>query len=133
MIPSTSPSDRIPAANLVAVNLRKSTPAAPDQDGDSLSTEKTARTIADGLRVQQLGRLPFANIRAYTRDIVTVSEDEIRAAMKKIAAEARLIAEPSGAVALAGALKLGVDPGTSVAVLSGGNVEIGLYASILAG
>lgn len=41
MIPSTSPSDRIPAANLVAVNLRKSTPAAPDQDGDSLSTEKT--------------------------------------------------------------------------------------------
>ena len=99
----------------------------------SLSAEETARTIADGLRVQQLGRLPFANIRAYTHDIVTVSEDEIRAAMKKIAAEARLIAEPSGAVALAGALKLGVDPRTSVAVLSGGNVELGLYASILAG
>jgi threonine dehydratase len=99
----------------------------------SLSTEKTARTIADGLRVQQLGRLPFANIRAYTHDIVTVSEDEIRAAMKKIATEARLIAEPSGAVALAGALKLGVDPRTSVAVLSGGNVELGFYAAILAG
>src|ERR1700678_555684 len=97
----------------------------------SLSTEETARTIADGLRVQQLGKLPFANIRAYTRDIVTVSEDEIKAAMKKIAAEARLIAEPSGAVALAGALKLGLDPETSVAVLSGGNVELGFYASIL--
>jgi hypothetical protein len=35
-------------------------------------------------------------------------------------------------VALAGALKLGLDPKTSVAVLSGGNVELGLYASILA-
>ena len=98
----------------------------------SLSAEETARTIADGLRVQQLGRFPFANIRAYTREIVTVSEDEIKAAMKKIAAEARLIAEPSGAVALAGALKLGLDPKTSVAVLSGGNVELGFYASVLA-
>jgi threonine dehydratase len=97
-----------------------------------LSTEETARTIADGLRVQQLGKLPFANIRAYTREIVTVSEDAIKAAMKMIAAEARLVAEPSGAVALAGALKLGLDPKTSVAVLSGGNVELGLYASILA-
>ena len=98
----------------------------------SLSAEETARTIADGLRVQQLGRFPFANIRAYTREIVTVSEDEIKAAMKKIAVEARLIAEPSGAVALAGALKLGLDPKTSVAVLSGGNVELGFYASVLA-
>ena len=98
-----------------------------------LSTEETGRTIADGLRVQQLGRLPWANIRSFTRDIVTVSEDEIKAAMRKIAAEARLVAEPSGAVALAGALKLGVDPKTSVAVLSGGNVELGFYASILAG
>ena len=94
----------------------------------SLSAEETARTIADGLRVQQLGKFPFANIRAYTRDIVTVTEDEIKAAMRKIAAEARLIAEPSGAVALAGALKLGLDPKTSVAVLSGGNVELGFYA-----
>jgi threonine dehydratase len=98
----------------------------------SLSAEETARTIADGLRVQQLGKFPFANIRAFVQDIVTVTEDEIKAAMKRIAAEARLVAEPSGAVALAGALKLGLDPGTSVAVLSGGNVEPGFYASILA-
>ena len=97
-----------------------------------LSTEETARTIADGLRVQQLGRLPFANIRAYTHDIVTIDEDEIKAAMKRIAAEARLVAEPSGAVALAGALKLGLDPKTTIAVLSGGNVELGFYASVLA-
>jgi threonine dehydratase len=51
--------------------------------------------------------------------------------MRRIAAEARLIAEPSGAVALAGALKLGLDAPTTVAVLSGGNVEPAFYASIL--
>jgi threo-3-hydroxy-L-aspartate ammonia-lyase len=98
-----------------------------------LTAEETAHTIADGLRVQQLGKFPWANIQAYVRDIVTVSEDEIKAAMKRIASEARLVAEPGGAVALAGALKRGLDPKTSVAVLSGGNVELSLYASILAG
>jgi threonine dehydratase len=97
-----------------------------------LTAQETERTIADGLRVQQLGRFPWVNIRAFARDIVTVSEEEIRHAMKRIAAEARLIAEPSGAVALAGALKLGLDPRHTVAVLSGGNVEPALYASILA-
>ena len=69
----------------------------------SLSPDETGRTMADGLRVPQLGRLPFANIRAYVRDIVSVTEDDIRRAMQAIAAEARLMAEPSGAVALAGA------------------------------
>jgi threonine dehydratase len=97
----------------------------------SLSSDDTGRTIADGLRVPQLGQLPFANIREFVRDIVTVSEDEIRHAMRRIASEARLIAEPSGAVALAGAVKLGLNPDKTVAILSGGNVEAGLYASII--
>jgi threonine dehydratase len=96
-----------------------------------LSPEEAGRTMADGLRVPQLGRLPFANIREFVRDIVTVSEEDIASAMRRIAAEARLVAEPSGAVALAGALRLGLDPAKTVAVVSGGNVEQGLYASIL--
>jgi len=61
--------------------------------------EQTMRTMADGLRVPQLGELPFAQIRAFVRDIVTVSEEQIGDAMRRIAREARLIAEPSGAVA----------------------------------
>jgi threonine dehydratase len=97
----------------------------------ALSPDETGRTIADGLRVPQLGELPFANIKVFVRDIVTVTEDEIRQAMRRITAEARLIAEPSGAVALAGALKLGLEREKTVAILSGGNVEAGLYASII--
>ena len=95
--------------------------------------ELTQRTIADGLRVSQLGALPFAHIRAFVHDIVTVSEAQIRVAMRRIAREARLVAEPSGAVAIAGALSLGLDPGETIAILSGGNVEPELYASIIAG
>lgn len=97
-----------------------------------LSPAETQRTIADGLRVPALGALPFAHIRAFVRDMISVSEDEIAAAMRLIAAEARLVAEPSGAVALAGALKLKLAPTSTVAVLSGGNVELGLYAAVLA-
>jgi threonine dehydratase len=95
--------------------------------------EETIRTIADGLRVSQLGKLPWVNIRAFVHDIVTVSEDAIRAAMRTIAAESRLVAEPSGAVALAGALAAGVDPERTVTVLSGGNIDLKSYADILAG
>jgi len=94
--------------------------------------ELTQRTIADGLRVPQLGVLPFAHIRAFVHDIVTVSEDQIRDAMRRIAREARLVAEPSGAVAIAGALAYGSDLAASVAVLSGGNVDPATYATIIA-
>jgi threonine dehydratase len=94
--------------------------------------ELTQRTIADGLRVPQLGELPFAHIRAFVHDIVTVSEAQIREAMRRIAREARLVAEPSGAVSVAGALIAAADPATSVAVVSGGNVDLDSYASILA-
>jgi threonine dehydratase len=52
--------------------------------------------------------------------------------MRRIAGEARLIAEPSGAAAAAGALASGVVLDRAVAIVSGGNVEPALYASILA-
>jgi threonine dehydratase len=93
--------------------------------------ELTQRTIADGLRVPQLGVLPFAHIRAFVHDIVTVSEAQIRDAMRRIAREARLVAEPSGAVSIAGALAYGGDLSASVAVLSGGNVDPEDYAVII--
>jgi len=95
--------------------------------------EQTMRTMADGLRVPQLGALPFAQIRAFVQDIVTVSEDQIAEAMRRIAREARLVAEPSGAVAAAGALALGLAPSTTVAIVSGGNVDLDRYSAVLAG
>ncbi|HEY3777076.1 MAG TPA: threonine/serine dehydratase [Rhizomicrobium sp.] len=98
-----------------------------------IDPELTMRTLADGLRVPQLGPLPFAHIRAFVHDIVTVSEEQIAKAMRRIAREARLVAEPSGAVAAAGALAQGLDSGTTVAILSGGNMDLDRYAATLAG
>ena len=95
----------------------------------------TSRTIADALRVEQIGELPLAHMQAHLHDIVTVSDDEIRAAMRLLATGARLVAEPGGAVAVA-AWMFRADqlPKASrpVAILSGGNVDPELLASVLA-
>jgi len=88
--------------------------------------EQVSRTIADGLRTQSIGPVNFEHIKAYVDDILTVAEDEIRQAMKLLAANPQTVAEPSGAVATAGFLfHANQLPKTklSVAVISGGNIE----------
>ncbi len=57
---------------------------------------KTTRTISDGLRTQSLGRLNFAHIVRFVDGIVTVSEEEIVAAMRVMLAATGMVAEPSG-------------------------------------
>jgi threonine dehydratase len=96
--------------------------------------ELTSRTIADGLRTQSVGQLNFAHIRAFVDGIVTVTEAEIRAAMRAIVAATRLVPEPSGAVAMAALLFHGAELPeytTAAAVVSGGNVDPALLAEIL--
>ncbi|MGH3371110.1 MAG: pyridoxal-phosphate dependent enzyme, partial [Nocardioidaceae bacterium] len=99
--------------------------------------EETARTMADGLRTNSLGPLPFEHLRRYLDEIVTVSEDEMAEAMRRLAQHARLVIEPSGAAAMAAHL-FDRAPQTDadaarVIVLSGGNVDPDLYARILSG
>jgi len=93
----------------------------------------TQRTIADALRVEQVGSLPLQHMLSLVDDIVTVTEYEIRAAVRRTARQARLVAEPGGAVAIAACLS-GRDLPTArapVAVLSGGNVDPAVFAEIL--
>lgn len=95
----------------------------------------TGRTIADGLRVQSVGELAWRHVTAYVDAVVTVSEDAIRSAMRRIVVEEKLVCEPSGAVAVAGCLEHPevLAPGPVVAVVSGGNVEPALLAEIVSG
>jgi threonine dehydratase len=96
--------------------------------------ELTTRTIADGLRTQSLGALNFEHVRAFVDTIVTVSEDEIRAAMRAIYELTGVVAEPSGAVATAALLyhqPAMLPYRKAVAVVSGRNVEAGALEAIL--
>jgi len=96
--------------------------------------ELTSRTIADGLRTQSVGVRNFAHIQAFVDGIITVTEVEIRAAMRAIVTTARLVPEPSGAVATA-ALLFHADQlppyRKVVAIISGGNVAPEMLAQVL--
>jgi threonine dehydratase len=100
------------------------------------AADQVSRTVADGLRVQRLGDAPFEHVRAFVDDMVTVTEEEILEAMRRLALRVRLVAEPSGAVTFAAHLFHGEELPPSrvtVAVLSGGNVEPKLLAEVLTG
>jgi threonine dehydratase len=99
----------------------------------SSPAEQVSRTLADGLRTQSIGTINFEHIRAYVDDIVTVSEDEIREAVRALSVNERTLAEPSGAVAPAAFLFHEAElPKTkiNVAVLSGGNIDPALLADL---
>ncbi len=96
--------------------------------------EKTSRTLADGLRTQSLGERNFHHILHFVDGIVTVTEDEIRAATGLLLAATDITAEPSGAVTLAAVLFHGAAlPRTEriVAIVSGGNIDPALREQLM--
>jgi len=100
------------------------------------AADEVTRTLADGLRTQSIGPINFEHIRKYVDDIVTVSEEEIREAMRRLAENPKTVAEPSGAVAVAAFLFHRLElPSTriNVAVISGGNIDPETLAEITRG
>jgi threonine dehydratase len=99
----------------------------------SFPAGQVSQTLADGLRTQSIGAINFEHIRAYVDDIVSVTEREIRETMRALSANARTLAEPSGAVAVAAFLFHAAElPATkvNVAVISGGNIDPELLAEL---
>jgi threonine dehydratase len=91
-------------------------------------------TIADGLRVQSPGTLTFPILQQTAEDVLTVSDDEIVAAIKFFLFRMKLLVEPSGAAAAAAVLagKLPRDTKRVGVILSGGNIDAELLAQFLA-
>ncbi len=89
-------------------------------------------TIADGIRNLELGELNWEIIRTHVEDMVTVSEADVVEAMRLLLTRAKVVAEPTGAVAPAAVLS-GRVRGTRVgAMVSGGNVDPALLGRLLA-
>jgi threonine dehydratase len=80
-------------------------------------------SIADGLLTLQPGDLTFAHVQAFVDEIVAVDDTAIARAVGWLFCEARVVAEPSGAAAVAAVLQAGTVPPNTVAVISGGNVS----------
>ncbi|MET3987967.1 pyridoxal-phosphate dependent enzyme [Streptomyces sp. PvR034] len=108
-------------------------PAATPRYARSLAAGRPVRlapseTVADGLRAQQPGAVTFPVIRDRVDDLIAVSDAEILAAAAFLRRRG-VEAEPSGAVALAGALRAGRGAGRAVAIVSGGNTTAALTAA----
>ncbi|WP_406625669.1 threo-3-hydroxy-L-aspartate ammonia-lyase [Acidovorax sp. SDU_ACID1] len=115
-------------------------PAAGNDGQQSLRAGRivridTPRTIADGAQTQALGEITFPIIQAGVADIATATDAQLAEALRFFAERMKIVVEPTGALAFAGARHGGIDlAGKRVGiVLSGGNVDLARYAEILAG
>jgi threonine dehydratase len=92
------------------------------------------QTIADGAQTTHLGQHNFAVMRRFVDDIVTVSDEQLKATMRFFAERMKMVVEPTGCLAAAAALH-GVVPlaGKKVGILiSGGNVDLARFAQLVA-
>ncbi len=90
-------------------------------------TIKQVGLFADGVAVKQVGKEPFKMAHQYVDEVIVVNTDEICAAIKDIFDDTRSVAEPAGALAVAGVKKYvdqqGVSEQTFVAIESGANIN----------
>ena len=93
----------------------------------------TAKTIADGIAVKKPGDLTFALCQQYVDEIVTVSEDEIAAAILALMENQKLVAEGAGATPVAAALfgKLPLAGKKTVCLISGGNIDVNILSRVI--
>ena len=117
---------------LIGVQALACAPYA-DALADRRVRSATEATIADGIAIKRPGELTLPLLRELLDEVRTVPEDEIAAGMVFLAEQAKLIAEGAGAVGVAELMsgRLGPVSGTTVAIVSGGNVDSGLLAALL--
>lgn len=130
---ATIAADLFPSSRVVGVE-----PGAANDTEQSLQAGHRVsipppKTIADGLAVESPGALTFSINQRLLAGVVTVSEEEIRHAMRFAFERMKLVVEPSGATALAAVLAGKVGPGARRVgvVLSGGNVDAQRFAELL--
>ncbi|MBQ9916733.1 MAG: threonine ammonia-lyase [Microbacterium sp.] len=93
----------------------------------------TTPTIADGIAVARPGDLPFELIRQFVDEVVTVTEDDIARALLVLLERAKQVVEPAGAVGVAAILAGKIQAtGTTVTILSGGNIDPLLLQRVVA-
>ncbi|KAA9367586.1 threo-3-hydroxy-L-aspartate ammonia-lyase [Ochrobactrum quorumnocens] len=91
------------------------------------------KTLADGAQTQALGDMTFAVIRDTVQDILAVSDDELVQGMKFFASRMKMVVEPTGCLAFAGALRVAPTlKGKRIGVIvSGGNVDLDKFAALV--
>lgn len=124
---------RLPEADIYTVEPEHYDDTARSLAGGTrVSVNTTERSICDALLTESPGRITFDIMQRYVREGLVVSDAEVREAMRFAFRHLKLVVEPGGAVALAAVLAGRTDTRGRVTgvVLSGGNVDFELFASI---
>ena len=122
-----------PGVKVVGVQAEQAPSVFLSWKKGKIQTTDSCDTIADGLATRIPFELTFSIIRSLVDEIITVSEQELAAAIYEIYRTTHNIAEGAGAAALAGARKFGANLAgkTVVVILSGSNIETTLFRQIL--
>ena len=90
-------------------------------------------TIADGIAVKRPGTLTYELVEKYVDEVVTVTDDEISAAILALMEQQKLVTEGAGAVAVAAAMfgKVDIQGKKVVCVLSGGNIDVTILSRVI--
>lgn len=122
-----------PAARIVGVEPQASDDTARSLRAGERVAVEVRPTIADGQQLPTPGERTWPVIRALVDDVVTVSDAEIVEAMRLLFERMKVVAEPSGATALAALLagRVELRAGTVGVVISGGNVDAARFASLV--
>jgi threonine dehydratase len=123
-----------PEVEVVGVQVAACAPMVASLEAGEPVPAASALTIADGIAVKRPGELTLALMTEWVDGVAVVPEDEVAEAMVLLLERAKLVVEGAGAVgvaALLGGQVTAAAEGTTVAVLSGGNVDAGLLADIV--
>jgi threonine dehydratase len=124
-----------PGARVIGVQAAECAPYAESLRAGSPQEVTPGVTVADGIAVKRPGEVTLPLIQRWVDDVVTVSEDEIGAAMVTLINRSKLVVEGAGAAGLAAVLAGKAKPGAqgpTAVVLSGGNVDAGVLAAVTA-
>jgi threonine dehydratase len=122
-----------PEVEVIGVQAAACSPMAASIASGELVVSAASQTIADGIAIKRPGAITLPLVERLLDTVVTVEENAIAEAMVLLLERSKLVVEGAGAAALAALLSEAVEPtggGTTVAILSGGNVDVGLLASI---
>ncbi len=124
---------RRPEVEVIGVQVEACAPFVASLRAGQPVAVDSVRTIADGIAVKRPGEITLKLIDALVKELVVVGEDQVAEAMVFLMERSKLVVEGAGAVgvaALLGGLLPGPIDGTTVIVLSGGNVGAGLLAEV---
>ena len=121
-----------PEVRVIGVEASGAARARASLDAGRRVSIDRADTVADGARVLTLGDLNWEILQQHIDDVVLVDDDEILSAMELVMTRAKLLVEPTGAMALAAALRQARrEAGPVAVVLSGGNIDVSALADTL--